>query len=150
MNEKIRAVSSDDLRGLSELFNEYRVFYGKEPDREAASIFLEQRIVNSDSEIFVAENEMKSLIGFVQLYPLFSSTRMKKLWLLNDLYVAESHRGSGISVLLIDRAKSLCIETDACGMILETAKTNGIGNNLYIKTEFSLDAEHNFYSWDNQ
>jgi GNAT superfamily N-acetyltransferase len=115
---------------------------------EAAKIFLKERIEFGDSIIFVDEQETEILSGFTQLYPLFSSTRMKKLWLLNDLYVNSSFRGKGISVALINKAKELARETSAAGLMLETAKTNEIGNNLYSKTGFELDSEHNMYSWD--
>ena len=57
---------------------------------------------------------------------------MKRLWLLNDLFVVNNHRGKGISVALIDKAKEHCKQTRACGLILETAKDNKVGNNLYI------------------
>jgi GNAT superfamily N-acetyltransferase len=108
------------------------------------------RIENNESIIFVAENEENNLVGFVQLYPLFSSTRMKKLLLLNDLYVNENYRGNGISVQLIDACKGFCKTTHSCGLILETAKSNEIGNTLYPKTNFVLDNDHNYYSWDNE
>ena len=69
---------------------------------------------------------------------------MKKLWLLNDLYVEEEYRQKGISIALIDKAKELCRETGACQLSLETSKTNMVGNNLYPKTGFQLDTEANF------
>lgn len=72
---------------------------------------------------------------------------MKKLWLLNDLFVNPEFRGLGISVALIDEAKALCRRTNACGLSLETAKTNHIGNPLYLKTGFVLNDAHNFYDW---
>lgn len=146
---KIRKISINDIKQLSKLFDNYRIFYGKEPDLQGSEKFLNERIENNESEIFVTENEKDELIGFVQLYPIFSSTRMKRLWLLNDLFVEDSYRGRGISVLLIEEAKKLCSETNACGLILETAKSNAIGNKLYPKMGFSLDMEHNYYSWDN-
>ena len=111
--------------------------------------FLAERLKLGDSEIFVAEIQDSHLVGFVQLYPLFSSTRMQPLWLLNDLFVPVAHRGKGISKLLIENAKELCKQTNACGLILETAKTNTVGNELYPKVGFSLDKEHNYYTWDN-
>jgi GNAT superfamily N-acetyltransferase len=83
------------------------------------------------------------------LYPLFSSTRMKRLWLLNDLFVDKEYRGKGVSKQLIAAAKELCKQTNACGLVLETAKKNIVGNDLYPKVGFSLDKEHNYYSWDN-
>lgn len=137
-----------ELDDLVELFDQYRVFYGKNSDIKNAKLFLEERISNKDSEIFVAENPEGKILGFVQLYPLFSSTRMKKLWLLNDLFVNSDYRGKGISVGLINKAKELVRASDACGMFLETEKSNLIGNSLYPKTGFGLNEASNFYEWN--
>jgi GNAT superfamily N-acetyltransferase len=98
--------------------------------------------------IFVSFDEANVMTGFTQLYPLFSSTRMKRLWLLNDLFVDERFRGKGFSIALIEKSKELCYQTGACGLLLETAKSNTIGNNLYPRTSFFLDEDHNYYSWD--
>lgn len=144
----IRKATIGDIRQLAVLFDAYRVFYEKDSDTAKARAFLSDRIQQNESVIFVAENEENILTGFVQLYPLFSSSRMKRLWLLNDLFVAPEQRGRGISVALIDAAKELCRSTDSCGMMLETAKSNTIGNRLYPKTGFELDNAHNYYSWD--
>jgi GNAT superfamily N-acetyltransferase len=144
----IRQAIQSDINQLAYLFDQYRVFYKKKSDFAEAKIFLFERIFTKTSEIFVYENEEGNLVGFVQLYPLFSSTRLKRLWLLNDLYVHPEYRGKGISVALIDAAKQLCRQTNACGLMLETAKKNKIGNKLYPKTGFELDTDHNYYSWD--
>ena len=144
---QIRKATLKDLTQLAELFDQYRVFYEKESDLQGAKDFLTQRLKKEESIIFVAE-EANVLKGFVQLYPLFSSTRMKRLWLLNDLYVNATYRRQGVSVKLIDKAKELAHETKAVGLMLETAKTNAIGNKLYPRTGFELDTDHNYYSWD--
>lgn len=145
---KTRKAALNDIEELSKLFDNYRIFYEKKTDLDGAKNFLRNRIQNKESEIFVAENNLKVLVGFVQLYPIYSSTRMKRLWLLNDLFVNENYRGQGASILLISEAKNLCKETNACGLILETAKSNDIGNKLYPNTGFTLDLDHNYYSWD--
>ena len=142
-----RKAQNKDLDDLSALFDKYRVFYRKEADIERAKDFLAERISSNDSEIFVAENTESQLVGFVQLYPLFSSTRMEKLWLLNDLFVDPDNRGKGVSIGLINKAKELVKKSDACGMFLETEKSNLIGNNLYPKTGFELNKGANFYEW---
>ena len=142
-----KKASFSDLDQLSTLFDGYRVFYRKESNVNAAEEFLKARLEQKDSVIFVAE-ENEQLLGFTQLYPLFSSTRMKKLWLLNDLYVASAHRGKGISKGLIDQAKALVKESGACGMFLETEISNEIGNALYPRTGFSLNEGSNFYDWN--
>lgn len=146
-NTTIRKAAHSDLHQVSRLFDAYRVFYGKQSDILAAENFIGTRLKLSDSEIFVAEVD-GVLAGFTQLYPLYSSVRMKKLWLLNDLFVDGDYRGRGISVMLIDAAKQLCYDSGACGMYLETAKSNDIGNALYPRTGFSLNTEYNFYEWE--
>jgi ribosomal protein S18 acetylase RimI-like enzyme len=145
-----RKATSKDVEHLSELFNAYRMFYQKTSAIQSAKTFLEDRISNKDSEIFVAQNTTNKLVGFVQLYPLFSSTRMKKFWLLNDLFVHPEFRGNGISIELIQKAKDLVFESKACGMYLETEKSNLIGNHLYPKTGFELNTSVNFYKWNVQ
>ncbi|HAO09468.1 GNAT family N-acetyltransferase [Chryseobacterium mucoviscidosis] len=135
-----------DVQQLAELFDQYRIFYHKDSDIPAAEKFLTERIENNDSEIFVAENEGK-LVGFVQLYPLFSSTRMKRYWLLNDLYVNENYRGKGFSKQLIEASQEMAKSTDAAGILLETGKSNDIGNKLYPSCGFEIYDEVNFYEW---
>jgi len=143
-----RKATLQDIGQLSELFDQYRIFYHKDSDISGAEKFLTERIENRDSEIFVAEHEGK-LVGFVQLYPLFSSTRMKRYWLLNDLFVNENYRGKGLSKALIEKAKEMAISPDACGILLETGKSNDIGNSLYPNSGFELYDEVNFYEWTN-
>ncbi|MEO6191163.1 MAG: GNAT family N-acetyltransferase [Saprospiraceae bacterium] len=143
----IRRALLSDIEKLAVLFDQYRVFYDKSTNVKAAEHFLTERITKNESVVFIAENDRKELTGFVQLYPIFSSTRMKRLWLLNDLFVQDRFRSQNISIQLIDAAKKLAVETESAGLILETAKSNFIGNKLYPRTNFELDNEHNYYSW---
>jgi ribosomal protein S18 acetylase RimI-like enzyme len=144
-----RKVTIQDLPQLAELFDQYRVFYNKESNIPAAESFLKERIEKADSEIFVAENDGK-LVGFVQLYPLFSSTRMKRYWLLNDLFVNGNYREKGFSKELIEEAKKMAKSTNAAGILLETGKLNDVGNKLYPSCGFELYDEVNFYEWTNR
>ncbi len=143
----IRKAEIGDLRLLAELFNMYRIFYKKDSDLKGANSFLEERMVKGQSQILVSLDAERVMTGFTQLYPLFSSTKMQRFWLLNDLFVHEAHRRKGYSVALIEAAKELVRNSGACGMMLETAKSNVEGNKLYPKTGFTLDTEHNYYEW---
>jgi len=143
---QVKEAKLSDLKNLSVLFNSYRMFYGKESDIRVAEEFLRSRIENKDSKIFICEFN-NELSGFVQLYPIFSSTRVSKYWLLNDLFVDINKRGKGYSKLLIERSKELVIESKACGMMLETEKSNDIGNLLYPSTGFKKNELCNFYEW---
>lgn len=147
---KIERIGLDHLDELAKLFDAYRVWYRMKTDLDGARRFLTDRITKGESIIFGAFNEDDKMVGFTQVYPLFSSTRMGRLWLLNDLFVAPASRGQGISLLLIDRAKSLSMETDAVGVLLETEKSNHIGNQLYPRADFHLEADSNYYFWANE
>jgi GNAT superfamily N-acetyltransferase len=143
----VRRANLSDIEQLVQLFESYRIFYKKEPNQKAASDFLKKRLVQNDSVFFICSKDQQ-IGAFTQLYPIFSSTRMKRLWLLNDLFVSNEYRGEGLSKLLIQRCKDYCHETDACGLILETGKSNDIGNRLYPSVGFILDEKYNHYFWD--
>ena len=145
---QIKRAHEGHLNELAVLFDDYRVFYRKERNLEGAKGFLSERILKKESVIFVGLLEEK-LVGFTQLYPLFSSTNMMPIWLLNDLFVAKEHRGKQISKGLIKAAQEHCKITKANGISLETEKNNVPGNALYPKMGFAIDQEHNFYYWQN-
>ena len=136
------------LNPLAQLFDAYRVFYKKESDLQGATSFLKARIQGQESIILIAE-VADDFVGFTQLYPLFSSTNMARLWLLNDLYVSPNQRGRAIGKALLKAAQDHCIATHAKGISLETEKSNAVGNGLYPRMDFRLDEEHNFYFWEN-
>lgn len=80
-----------ELESLTELFDLYRVFYEQTSDPDRAREFLRERLTNGESVVFMAFEEGNP-VGFVQLYPSFSSVSMVRSWVLNDLYVKESAR----------------------------------------------------------
>lgn len=146
MDYKIRKAGLEDLDETAVLFDLYRVFYRQEPDLEKGKAFLKERLLNGESDIFLI-TVGGTAVGFVQLYKLFHYTKLQKQWLLSDLFVHADHRGKGLSVALIDRCKQWCEETGACGLMLETEKTNAIGNQLYPRCGFEYDGLHNYYHW---
>lgn len=146
MNYTIKKASLEDVKEASELFNLYRIFYRQESDLQGSTTFIKERLLYGESDIFLAMIDDKA-VGFVQLYKLFHYIKLQKQWLLSDLFVHPDYRGKGLSVALIDRSKKWCEETGACGLMLETEKTNIIGNNLYPKCDFQYDGVHNYYNW---
>ena len=78
-----------DVDAVAPLFDAYRQFYQQPSDPALARAFIAERLARSESVIFLAERDGQA-VGFVQLYPLFSSTaaRPRRLWLLNDLFVS--------------------------------------------------------------
>ena len=145
----IRRAQIADLPQLAQLFDDYRVFYRKDSDLSAANDFIKERMLAEESVIFVHESG-SDITGFTQLYPIFSSTSMRRIWLLNDLYIKPDFRGRGISKELIEAAKEHSRQTNASGLLLETEKANKIGNRLYPSVGFELNEETNYYWWENK
>lgn len=142
----IKKAGLKELATTAELFNQYRVFYRQQPDYEKCKTFIYDRLNNEQSTILVLYIGDKAA-GFVQLYKLYHYIKLEKQWLLSDLFVHPDYRGKGYSIALIDSAKQWCEDTGACGLMLETEKTNAIGNSLYPRCGFEYDGNHNYYYW---
>jgi len=128
----VRRAKKKDLEVLSVLFDKYRIFYKQRSDVDNARSFLKKRMKRKESVIFVAE-ERDELIGFTQLFPIFSSVSMKRTWLLNDLYVNERSRGIGAATKLLDAAKEFGAETRSKWLLLQTAADNFTAQKVYEK-----------------
>jgi ribosomal protein S18 acetylase RimI-like enzyme len=142
---KIITVTLDHLEQITPLFDAYRVFYGQNSDLGSAREFLRQRLLLRETMLFMAlENETP--LGFTQLFPSFTSVGMQRLWILNDLYVIETARGQRIGERLIERALEHAKESNATGVVLETAHTNVSGQKLYERMGFMReDLEYRTY-----
>ena len=145
----IRRAEPDDLGVLVPLFEAYRAFYKCEPDEDAARAFLSERLKRGESVVFLAiEESSKQGIGFVQLYPVFSSLHMRRAWILNDLFVDPDHRGHHIAKRLMDEARALAVETGATTITLETAPDNQAARQLYESLGYRLDEKFLRYVLD--
>jgi ribosomal protein S18 acetylase RimI-like enzyme len=134
-----------DLDAVSNLFNKYRIFYGQQSDREGTKKFIEARMEAKESVIFLAIDDEKPM-GFVQLYPIFTSVGMRRKWLLNDLYVDENFRRHGVGRALMNHAKQFAVETNSAGILLETAKENKKAQALYESLHYEKEDAVFFYN----
>lgn len=135
-----------DAEGISKLFDQYRVFYEQASNIDAAKHFIQERFEKNDSVIFVAVENGK-YVGFTQLYPSFSSVAMKRLWILNDLYVDEGSRQSGVGRKLLAAAKQYAMETKAKGLQLQTAVDNFTAQRLYELDGWKKDNNSFYYEF---
>lgn len=143
----IREAAITDLDQVARLFDEYRQFYKKESDLTGASKFIEERILKGESRIYVAVNEdEKRFYGFTQLYPSFTSLSMKRIWILNDLFVRPDFRKQGVAKALIERTATLARSMDAKYVALSTAIDNKNAQKLYESLGFIRDEEFYHYS----
>lgn len=136
---------ADHLEEVVVLFDRYRVFYQQSSDPEAARHFLQERLQVNDSTIFIAR-EHGCGVGFTQLYPSFSSVSMKRIWILNDLFVQQSHRKQGVAKLLIGAAENYARATGAVRIILATQIFNIAAQALYESLGYSKDKDFYHYA----
>lgn len=141
--EIVRADLSD-LDAVAPLFDQYRVFYRQAPDPAGARAFIEERLTWRDSMIFLARLQPGLRTngdgaGFVQLYPSFSSVSMRRIWILNDLFVAPAARRLGVARMLLDRARDFAAEDGAKRIELTTEKTNTVAQALYRAVGYEQD-----------
>jgi ribosomal protein S18 acetylase RimI-like enzyme len=128
-NTTIRRATSADLDALVPLFDAYRRFYGQPGDLARAREFLVARMAGG-SVVLLAERS-GAAAGFTQLYPMFSSVRTARTWILNDLYIDAGARRCGVGHALLDAASAFAREDGAFGISLETARDNAPARALY-------------------
>jgi ribosomal protein S18 acetylase RimI-like enzyme len=136
----IQLATPGDLEIVAPLFDQYRQFYRQPPAPELARSFIADRLAQRDSAIYLARSGPAG-IGFMQLYPLFSSTaaRPGRLWLLNDLYVTPPARGQGVGRALMERARTHAVDSGATGIFLQTARDNLTAQRLYEALGYHRD-----------
>ena len=138
---KTRRIVASEYQLVINLFNDYRVFYKFPSDIALAERFIKERLDNNESVIFAAfEDNAEMPVGFTQLYPLISSGRAIKNWVLNDLYVEAGHRKKGIGETLIKTAMEFATSTGAAFVQLETAVDNYTAQSLYENIGFKKQA----------
>jgi GNAT superfamily N-acetyltransferase len=143
----IKRATVSDLDDAAPLFDAYRQFYGQRSDVAAARAFLDERLRRDESVIFLAlaRDDGGEALGFTQLYPSFSSVSLKRLWILNDLFVGPDVRRGGVGRQLLERAREWAIETQAKGLVLATAVTNSTAQALYESCGWRRDDEFQHY-----
>jgi GNAT superfamily N-acetyltransferase len=136
--------TADQADLIAPLFDQYRQFYRYPSDLAGARRFLRERLEKNESVIFLALEEREA-VGFTQLYPMFSSTKMRPMWILNDLFVLRDRRKAGIAAALLEKARQFGIERGAVELMLETAVDNLAAQRLYEKLGWKRDIE--FYTY---
>ena len=136
---RIHAASPADLDDLTQLFAGYLQFYREDKSMAAIRVFLAARLSSGDSQLFLARDASGVALGFVQLYPFQASLALQPAWLLSDLYVDEAARRQGVGEALMNSARTHAERTGACGLQLQTAKSNLVGQALYERLGYVRD-----------
>ena len=135
----VRRATHANLDALAPLFDAYRRFYAQPGDIERARAFLGERLQRGESAVLLAELDGRP-VGFTQLYPMFSSVRTARTWVLNDLFVGEDARRRGVAQALLAAAAEFARAQGAAALMLETAQDNDAARALYRAAGWSEDA----------
>lgn len=144
-NVRLLRAGLEHLEKVATLFDGYRQFYGQTSDLKKATEFIKERLEKEDSVIFLALDEKNEGLGFTQLFPSFSSVSMKRLWILNDLFVSEKARNKSVAKSLIIEATKFAEASGAKGLTLKTAISNTPAIALYESLKWTRDVQfHSF------
>ncbi len=142
---QIREAGITDLEAVVPLFDAYRQFYRQTTDQEGARRFLRDRIANAESVILLASAD-SAVVGFAQMYPLFSSGAMARIFVLNDLFVADGWRRAGVGSTLLAAACECGRRAGAVRLTLSTELTNATAQAVYEKAGWKRNAMYCTYN----
>jgi ribosomal protein S18 acetylase RimI-like enzyme len=135
MEIEIRPVTEDTLAEVEPLFVAYQRFYKvAEVDEARNRKFLSRFIGTNHSGWLLGAWRGDEITGFGCYYRHKSSLTATSTVLMNDLYVVESARGSGIGRMLIEAGVGLAREAGASCLEWSTAPDNKRAQALYDST----------------
>jgi ribosomal protein S18 acetylase RimI-like enzyme len=140
----IRAQVSD-VPDAAPLFAAYREFYGEAYDLHASAAFLTDRLTRDESIVLLAREDGGPAVAFAQIYPLFSSTQLTPIWILNDLFVDPDARGTGAVDALLDTAAALAKDAGVTSIELATAHDNLRAQAVYDRSGYVVDEVFRHY-----
>lgn len=153
----MRPATDDDVDAVVDLFRLYLRFYEQEvPDAEARA-YLTARRDAGDSVLLVAVRTPggdepanpadREVVGFAQSYPTWSSVSLSRTWVLNDLFVSPTARGTGAARALVQDTCRRAKEAGAIRVSLATAWDNVAAQGLYESEGFVRDQHFHHYAY---
>ena len=144
---RIVQATLEHLDLLTPLFIKYREFYGELPLPDSSRKFLENRLTRKESVIYLAlADDEDKLLGYCQLFPSYSSLSLKRVWILNDIYVAEDARRMLVADRLLQTAKQMAKDTNAVRMRVATSVSNEVAQKTYESIGFREDTRFKNYT----
>ena len=135
-----------DIDETARLFDLYRQFYEQPADLDKARRYINARMENEESIIYLATNDNRLGLGFTQLYASFCSVAAAPIWILYDIYVESTARRQGVGSALVNRARRLAEETGAVRLELETAVDNVTAQSVYERLGYVRNTQFYGYS----
>jgi GNAT superfamily N-acetyltransferase len=131
---RIAPIAPSELEALLPLIAAYQRFYEVEEVDEARNRRFFSRFLAPSEDGMLLGARREELLGYACLYWHFTSLVPAETVLMNDLYVAEAHRGEGIGRALIDASAQVVRERGAHHLEWATAPGNERALHLYDST----------------
>jgi ribosomal protein S18 acetylase RimI-like enzyme len=136
---RIVRAESTDVETLTPLFEQWRQFYKQAANAGEAASFLRERISRRECEIYIARNNESAALGYILIYPMFSSLMMSRVVVLNDMFVAEHARRRGVGRALLERARSYAQNIGAARIDVSLKPENEAALALYESLGYVRD-----------
>jgi GNAT superfamily N-acetyltransferase len=144
MSIRVEPLKEADYERVLPLIAEYQRFYRAEPDEDRNRAFFRRFLAPSDDGLLLATWNDGELVGFATLYWTFSSTHAAEAALMNDLFVAEGHRGEGIGLALIEASVAAARDRGMRHLEWFTALDNERAQRLYDRTAAARSRWYNY------
>jgi GNAT superfamily N-acetyltransferase len=128
----IATVTEADLPDLLPLMRGYCDFYEVAPTDEALLALARVLIDDPDQGLqLIARDDAGTAICFAAVFWTWSTLSAARLGVMNDLFVAEAARGTGLAERLIAACRERCAEHGARELAWQTAKDNHRAQKVY-------------------
>jgi GNAT superfamily N-acetyltransferase len=129
---RIEPVAEEQLEALLPMIADYQRFYEVEAiDEERNRSFFSRFLAPSEDGMLLGAWHGETLVGYACLYWQFNSLLAAETVLMNDLYVAEDHRGGGIGRALIEASAAVARRRGAPQLEWVTSPANETAQRLY-------------------
>jgi GNAT superfamily N-acetyltransferase len=146
----IAAVTEADLPALLLLMRGYCDFYEVDPSDE--DLLAMSRALIDDPERegvqLIARDDDGRATGFATIFWTWSTLSASRIGVMNDLFVDDRSRGTGVAEALIEACAERCRERGAASLDWTTARDNHRAQRLYERVGARRDERWLDYSLD--
>jgi GNAT superfamily N-acetyltransferase len=141
---RVEPLTESEYEQVLPLIAGYQRFYRTEPDEARNRAFFRRFLAPSEDGLLLGAWKDGEIVGFATLYWTFSSTHAAEAALMNDLFVAEGHRGEGIGLALIEASAAAARERGMHHLEWFTALDNETAQRLYERTAAERSGWYNY------
>jgi GNAT superfamily N-acetyltransferase len=146
----ITTVAEADLLELLPLMRGYCDFYEVDPSDDDLLAMSRALIADPDREgtQLIARDEEGRASGFATIFWTWTTLSAARIGVMNDLFVTERARGTGVAEALIAACAERCREYGAVSLDWTTARDNHRAQRLYERVGAKRDERWVDYSLD--